>query len=67
MVTRTLLPEVLDELDEPRDDQEGGSVGVEFEGGSEMNWKLTSIREHGQIQSSHSKRCCQGGQKYWRF
>ena len=52
-VTRTQLPE--DKLDEPRDDQEGGSVGMECERESEMNWKLASAREYCGIQHSHSK------------
>lgn len=52
-MTRTLLPE--DKPDEPRDDQESGSVVVECERGSEMNQKLVSTREHGRIQHSHSR------------
>lgn len=60
-VTGTLLPE--DKLDELWDDPEGGSVGMEFEWGSEMNWKLTGIREQGWIQPSHSRWFFQEGQQ----
>lgn len=49
----TLFPE--DKLDEPRDNQVDGLVGMEFELGSQMNWRLTSIREHGPVQHYHTK------------
>lgn len=63
-VTGTQLPE--DKLDEPRDDQEGGSVGMESERGSEMNRKLASTREYSRGQYFHSRvqylhRSCQTG------
>lgn len=51
-VNGTLFPK--DKLDEPRDNQVGGLVGMGFELGSQMNW-LTSTREHGPVQHYHTK------------
>lgn len=42
-VTGTLFPE--DNLDEPRDNQESGFVGMEFEWGSQRNWMLRNTRK----------------------
>lgn len=53
LVSGTLFPE--DRLDDPRDNQVDGLVSMGFELGSQMNWRLTSTREHGPVQHYHTK------------
>ena len=52
-MTGTLFPE--NELNEPRNNQEGSLVGMEFEEGSQMNWMLTGTKEHSLSQHLHSE------------
>lgn len=50
---RPLFPE--DKLEEPRDNQECGMVGMECELGSQMNWMLISSRGQSSNQQQNSK------------
>lgn len=52
-VTGTLFPE--DNLDEPRDNQESGFVGMGSEWGSQRNWMLRNTTKPSMVHHSQSK------------